>query len=135
VNANLTQSGLLSSPVLASDDRVLILTRIEGPGMSVLEISGDRFDAAEQLYPGGLTAHDGKLKLTQSLSADSRTLFVFDEALGNVVGYWSAGERAAFTQAVPLPGLLAAFTSANCDRLYATVMVDGSLDIVSLSPE
>jgi len=135
VNANLSQSGLLSSPVLAADDRVLILTRIEGPGMKAFKISGEHFDVAEQLDPVGLAARDGKLKLTQSLSADSRTLFVFDEALGHVVGYWSAGARAAFTEPVPLPGLLSAFTSTGCDRLYATLEGEGSLDVVSMSPE
>jgi hypothetical protein len=135
VNANLTQSGLLSSPVLSADDRSLILTRVEGPSMSAFSISGDHFDVADQLDPIALAAHDGKLKLTQSLSADSRTLFVFDEALGQVVGYWSTGTRAAFTQPVPLPGLLTAFTNVGCDRLYATVAMGGSLDVVSLSPQ
>jgi hypothetical protein len=103
--------------------------------MKAFKISGEHFDVVEQLDPVGLAAQDGKLKLTQSLSADSRTLFVFDQALGHVVGYWSAGARAAFTEPVPLPGLLSAFTSVGCDRLYATLSLDGSLDIVSLSPE
>ncbi|HVY30024.1 MAG TPA: hypothetical protein VHB79_25880 [Polyangiaceae bacterium] len=130
VNANLTQSGLLSSPVLAADGKSLLLTRLEGGDSSVFRVRGDHFDDAAALDAVTLGAVDGNHKLTQSLSADARTLFFFDEGTGSAAALWSSTPAAAYTERVELEGLLSAFTNANCGRLYGTREVEGSLDLV-----
>lgn len=130
VNANLTQSGLLSSPVLAADGKSLLLTRLESGDSSVFRVRGDRFDDATALDAVTLGAVDGNHKLTQSLSEDARTLFFFDEGTGNAAALWSSTPAAAYTERVELKGLLSAFSNANCGRLYGTLEVEGSLDLV-----
>lgn len=134
VNANLTQSGLLSSPVLAADGKALLLTRLEGPDSTVFRVRGDHFDDATSLDPVTLGALDGKHKLTQSLSADARTLFFFDESTGYAAALWSTTPAAAYTERAELDELQSAFSNADCGRLYGTLEVDGSLDLVVETP-
>ena len=134
VNLTLGQSGQLSWPVLSADDKTFVFTRLEGSDMTAFRIRGDHFDKAEVLDPVTLGAVDGKHKLTQSLSADERTLFFFDEAVGHVAALGSMNTRAAYIERFELPGLLSAFSNVGCGRLYGTLEVDGSLDLVVETP-
>jgi hypothetical protein len=134
VNANLTQSGLLSSPVLSADGKGLVLTRLESADMTAFWVRGAKLDEATALDAVTLGAVDGKHKLTQSLSADLRTLFFFDEAVGHSAALQSTTPLAAFTERIELSGLLSAFSNSACSRLYGTREVDGSLDVVVETP-
>jgi hypothetical protein len=134
VNANLTQSGELSSPVLLADGKSLLLTRLESGDNTVFLVRGEHFDNAAQQDQATLGAVDGKHKLTQSASADARTLFFFDESTGYAAALWSATPTAAYTERVELADLLSAFSNANCGRLYGTLEVAGSLDLVVETP-
>lgn len=134
VNVGLTQSGLLSSPVLSADGKSLVLTRLESANQTGLRLRGEHFDQVEQLDPVTFGAEGGKHKLSQSLSDDARTLFFFDESTGHAAALGSVTPRAAYTERMELPGLLSAFSSAGCGRLYGTLDVDGSLDLVVETP-
>ncbi|HYQ16104.1 MAG TPA: hypothetical protein VEQ58_10105, partial [Polyangiaceae bacterium] len=60
--------------------------------------------------------------------------FVLDEALGHVVGLWSATPAAELTQAVQLSGLESAFMNEGCSRLYGSRVLATSLDVVIETP-
>jgi hypothetical protein len=134
VNVGLTQSGLLSSPVLARDGQALVLTRLEAADQTGLRLRGQHFDQVEQLDSVTFGAEEGKHKLSQSLSDDARTLFFFDEGTGHAAALGTLTPRAAFTLRADFPDLLSAFTNLGCGRLYGTLEVDGSLDLVVETP-
>lgn len=134
VNLAVTQSGLLSSPVLSRDGESLVLTRLEAADQTGLRLRGSRFDQVEQLDSVTFGAEDGKHKLSQSLSDDARTLFFFDESTGHAAALGTVTPRAAFTLRADFPDLLSAFTNVGCGRLYGTLEVDGSLDLVVETP-
>jgi hypothetical protein len=134
VNVAITQSGLLSSPVLARDGESLVLTRLEAADQTGLRLRGSHFDQVEQLDSVTFGAEDGKHKLSQSLSDDARTLFFFDEGTGHAAALGTVTPRAAFTLRADFPDLLSAFSNVGCGRLYGTLEVDGSLDLVVETP-
>jgi hypothetical protein len=133
VNGVLTMSGVVAWPALSADG-TLVLTRLEGTDQTGFRIRGEKFDDAVRIDSSTFGAVDGKHKLSQSLSSDARTLFFFDEDVGHAAALGSTTPRAAFTLRMELPGLLSAFASEGCERLYGTLEVDGSLDLVVETP-
>jgi hypothetical protein len=122
----------LSSPALSADGLSLYYTAHKGSTSSyVWRAHGAAFEDAVRLYTGSLGAEDGKAKRVVSVSADERTLFVFDEALGYVTGFWSTRKTADFIVAVPFEGFESIFTSQGCARIYGTTEVSGSLAVVA----
>ena len=127
--------GVLSAPVLAASGQSFFYTQRMATTSYVFRARGtSEFSAPEMQDVVTLGATDGKAKLGQSVSADERVIFVFDEALGHAAGLWSATATAAFTELVELPGLESAFTNVACSRLYGTGDVGGSLDVVMQTP-
>lgn len=127
----------LSSPVLAKSDRSLYYVRHIGDESLSFHAVGDTSfrvpDAAEdKVTLGGV---DGTTKRTQSISADERAIFIFDEALGHAVGLWNVAPGAPFTHATQFSGLHSVFTNDDCSRLYGTREVAGALDIVVETPD
>jgi hypothetical protein len=137
LNDNRTFTGeLFSSPVLAaSNEAFFYVGRMATDVYVYLARGKNELGLGRKLDQTTLGAHDGKAKLTQSVSADGRALFVFDEALGHAVGLWSATAAAEFTQPVHFPGLESVFTNLGCSRLYGTGKVDASLDVVVETPK
>lgn len=132
------RSSAIASPVLAPDGS-LFYTHIGASASSVFHAflveGGAFFDVpptSEDVV--ALGGKDGDSKLTQSVSSDARTLFIFDEALGHTVGLWNSAPGAPFVQPVPFSELLSVFSVDGCSRLYATREVSGSLDVVILAP-
>jgi hypothetical protein len=122
--------------VLSANDESFFFTQRLSTDSYVFRARGQgSFEQPKRLDGVTLGAHDGKAKLSQSISADERSLFVFDEALGHVTGLWSASATGAFTQPVDFPGLASVFTNTGCSRLYGTRQVDASLDIVIETPK
>lgn len=122
----------LSSPVLAQSGATAFYTQQAGESSRVY-----RADGAAKLVPRAmpedavtLGSDDGDAKLTLSASADLRTLFVLDEALGHVTGLWNSAVGAPYTQDADFAGLESVFTNESCERLYGTATLGGSLDVV-----
>jgi hypothetical protein len=126
------RGGGLSSPVLSASGSSLYFTQIGSSSSKVFHTQGTTSfaipAAPEDLVTLG--GSEGDFKLTLSISADERTLFFFDEALGHVAGLWNAAPGAPFYDLAAFPGLEGVFTDSSCSRLYATRDGDGSLDIV-----
>lgn len=122
----------LSSPVLSASGTSLYFTQVGASSSTVFHAQGTtKFPVpamSEDLVTLGGT--DGDLRLTLSVSADERTLFFFDEALGHAAGLWSSAPGAPFYELAEFPGLQSVFTGLGCSRLYGTRMVGGSLDVV-----
>lgn len=132
--ARMFSGGELSSPVLSEDGTTFFYV-VRSVGRSdVWRATGDALSERTLLDPVSLGADGDLAKLTLSITADSRTLFLFDEALGHVVGLWSATPAAELTRAVPFADLESAFTNADCSRLYGTRARDGSRDVVMETP-
>lgn len=123
-------------PVLAKDDQSLYFVRQIGDESLAYHAVGDALFAvpemSEDMVTLGGTGDD--LKLTVSVSADERTLFIFDEALDHVSGLWSSAPGAPFTELAEFPGLHSVFSNDACTRLYGTLEVEGAFDIVVLAP-
>lgn len=133
VSENASQlGGGLSSPVLSASGQALYFTQIGSSTSKVFRTQGTtRFaipTTPEDLVTLG--GNDGDFKLTRSVSADERTLFFFDEALGHAAGLWSAAPGSPFYELATFPGLDGVFSDASCSRLYGTLDTGGSLDIV-----
>lgn len=124
--------GGLSSPVLSASGSSLYFTLIGSTSSKVFHTQGTTSFAIPAMPEDLVTlgGRDGDFKLTLSVSADERTLFFFDEALGHAAGLWNAAPGAPFYDLAPFPGLDGVFTASSCSRLYATRDGDGSLDIV-----
>jgi hypothetical protein len=121
--------------VLTADGRSFFYVELGAGRSDVWRADGTPpFSERTKLDPVTLGGDDGETKLTLSISADQRALFVFDAALGSVVGLWSATPASEFTRPVPLTGLESAFTNATCSRLYGTRRVNASLDVVIEKP-
>ena len=133
-DARVFSGGELSSPVLSEDGRTFFYVEHRAGRSDVWRATGAQLDARTKLDAVTLGGDDGMAKLTLSISADQRALFVFDEALGHVVGLWSTTPAAAFTQPVLLPELESAFTNHDCTRLYGTRSSGTSLDVVLATP-
>jgi hypothetical protein len=127
----------LSSPVLALSGATAFFTAIKGSSSRIFRADGEvelvTRDRAED--EDALGSDDEDAKLSVSVAADLRTLFVFDEALGQVTGAWSAAVGTPFTQEVDFPGRTSVFTSADCSRLYGSRTLGDSLDVVVETPE
>jgi hypothetical protein len=130
---NAAQYGaVLSAPVLSASGTSLYFTQLGLSTSRVFHAQGtSNFPVPampEDLVTlGGM---DGDLKLTLSVSADERTLFFFDEALGHAAGLWSVAPGAPFYELARFEGLQSVFTDSSCERLYGTRRVEGSLDVV-----
>jgi hypothetical protein len=134
-DARLFSGGELSSPVLSEDGATFFYVEHRGGRSDVWRAGGSpTFSERTRLDPVIFGGGEGEAKLTLSVSVDERTLFVFDEAVGHAVGWWSATAAAELTRPTPLGGLESAFINAACDRLYGTRMGDASLDIVIERP-
>lgn len=133
-DARTFSGGELSSPVLSEDGRTFFYVEQRGGRSDVWRATGAAFDQRSKLDTVTLGGDEGMAKFTLSVSADERALFVFDEALGHVVGLWSTTPAGAFTQAVSLPDLVSAFVNADCTRLYGTRASGTSLDVVIETP-
>lgn len=135
-NGQVTSGDHFSSPALSADGASFYYTARKGPSVAyVYRAYGAGLSEVDMQDPVTLGTEDGLAKLVVSVSADERTLFVFDEALGHVTGLWSASPAAEFGAAVPFEGFETVVTSLACDRIYGTVEVDGSLDIVTGAPK
>ncbi|HKY39814.1 MAG TPA: hypothetical protein VJN18_27945 [Polyangiaceae bacterium] len=123
-------------PVLAKDDQSLYFVRQTGDESVVYHAVGDAIFAVPEMSEDMVTlgGTGGDLKLTVSVSADERTIFIFDEALDQVSGLWSSAPGAPFTELAQFPGLHSVFTNDDCTRLYGTLEVEGGFDIVLLTP-
>jgi hypothetical protein len=126
----------LSSPVLSASGSSLYFTQVGTSTSKVFHAQGTtQFPVPampEDLVTlGGM---DGDLKLTLSVSADERTLFFFDEALGHAAGLWNAAPGAPFYELARFEGLQSVFTDAGCGQLYGTRTVGDSLDVVLEAP-
>ena len=127
---------LLASPVLAANGTDFFFTQRSANDSYVWLARGTTvFDNAVKQDVVTLGATDGKAKLTVSVAADERALFVFDEALGHASGLWTQTAGTAFTELVQFPGLDSVFTNQGCSRLYGTAEVAGSLDVVIEAPK
>lgn len=127
----------LSSPVLSANGTSLYFTQFGGNASKVFHSHGSAAFAIPTMPEDLVTlgGQDGDFKLTLSVSADERTLFFFDEALGHAAGSWSAAPGAPFYDVAPFPGLTSIFTDADCSHLYGTSDGGGSLDVVLETPE
>jgi hypothetical protein len=136
-DARVTSGDILSWPTLSADGESLYYTARKGPSVAnVWRARGAQlFMDARRQDPVTLGTEDGKAKLVVSVSADERTLFVFDEALGHVTGLWSATPAAEFTGAVQFEGLESVFSNLACDELYGSRRDGGSLDVVAGLPK
>lgn len=122
----------LSSPALSADGASLYYTAHKGNTSTyVWRARGAAFEDTQRLYTETLGGTNGKAKRVVSVAADERTLFVFDEALGYVTGYWTTTTTADFIRAVPFEGFESIFTSQGCARIYGTTEVGGSLAVVA----
>lgn len=122
----------LSSPTLSADGASLYYTAHKGSTSTyVWRARGAAFEDSQRLYTETLGGKDGKAKRVVSVAADERTLFVFDEALGYVTGFWTTTTTADFIVSVPFEGFESIFTSQSCARIYGTTEVSGSLAVVS----
>jgi hypothetical protein len=127
----------LSSPVLSATGTSLFFTRIGGNASKVFHTQGSAAFAIPTMPEDLVTlgGQDGDFKLTLSVSADERTLFFFDEALGHAAGLWSAAPGAPFYDVALFPALSGIFTDADCSHLYGTSDSSGSLDVVVETPK
>jgi hypothetical protein len=127
----------LASPVLSASGTSLYFTQVGASSSKVFHAQGTTLFPVPALPEDLVTlgGMDGDLKLTLSVSADERTLFFFDEALGHAAGLWSAAPGAPFYELAEFEGLQSVFTDAGCERLYGTRMVGGSLDVVLEAPQ
>lgn len=131
-DARVTSGDLLSSPALSADGKTLYYTARKGASVAyVWRARGAQLSETKQQDPVLLGTDDGKAKLVVSVSADERTLFVLDEALGYVTGLWSVTPAAEFSGPVPFEGFETVFVNAACDRIYGTTRIGDSLDIVA----
>jgi hypothetical protein len=131
--ANAVQYGAtLSSPVLSASGTSLYFTQLGPTTSKVFHAQGTTTFPVPAMPEDLVTlgGMDGDLKLTLSVSADERTIFFFDEALGHAAGLWNAAPGAPFYDLARFEGLHSVFTNIGCDRLYATGTVEGSLDVV-----
>ena len=123
--------GEVAGPVLSSDGSTFFFTRLKGGSSNVHRASGSpelfMRDAPEDSAISGSAA---AYKLTQSLSADGRTLFFYDEGEGESAGLWSRAPGAPFVHRAAFPGMKSVFAAAGCARIYGTRELEGSLDIV-----
>jgi hypothetical protein len=135
-NGQITSGDVLSSPALSADGTSFYYTARKGPSVAfVYRAYGAGLSETEMQDPVTLGTEDGQAKLVVSVSADERTLFVLDEALGYVTGLWSATPAAEFSDAVSFEGFDTVVTSLACDRIYGTTEVDGSLGVVMGTPK
>lgn len=135
--ARVTSGDTLSWPTLSADGASLYYTARKGPTVAyVWRVRGAQsFVDAKRQDPVTLGTEDGKAKLVISVSADERTLFVFDEALGHVTGLWSATPAAEFADAVQFEGMLSVFSNEACDHLYGGRLQGDSSDVVAGTPK
>ncbi len=127
-----TAGGSFFAPALSVDEKTLYYTLRQGQSVAnVWRARGESFSERRLQDIVTLGTEDGKAKLVVGVSADERTLFVLDEALGHVTGLWSATPLAEFTGAVQFDGFESVIPSEACDRIYGTTELDGSLDIVT----
>jgi hypothetical protein len=126
----------LAGPVLSQSGATLFFTQIAGSTSQVFRADGQDTLVRREMSEDTVTlgGEEGDAKLTVSVSADLRTLFVFDEALGHVTGLWNSAVGGPYTQATPFTNLESAFASEGCGRLYGTLRVEGSLDVVVETP-
>jgi hypothetical protein len=126
----------LSSPVLSNDDRSLYFVRLTGDASLVYHALGETTFAVPEMSEDMVTlgGHEGDAKLTQSVSADERSLFIHDAALGHVSGLWSSAPGAPFTEPAHFPGFESVFTNHDCTRLYGTRKLEDARDIVVATP-
>lgn len=128
--------GEVAGPVLSSDGGTFFFARLKGGSSNVHRATGSpelvMRDAPEDSVISGSV---GAYKLTQSVSADGRTLFFFDEGEGYSAGLWSSSSGAPFVTRATFPGLESVFAPAGCARLYGTREVEASLDVVIETPE
>lgn len=135
-NGQVTSGDVFSSPALSVDGSSFYYTARKGPSVAyVYRAYGAQLADVEMQDPVTLGTEDGDAKLVVSVSADERTLFVLDEAVGYVTGLWSATPAAEFSGAVPFEGFATVVTSLACDRIYGTIEIEGSLDIVTGTPK
>jgi hypothetical protein len=127
----------LSWPVLAQSGESLYYTALSGDGSVVYHARGKASFAVPLMSEDAATlgGSDGDLKLTVSVSADERIVFVLDEALGHAVGLRSSAPGAPYDTPVAFEGLRGAFTNAGCTRLYGTLDDAGALDVVIQTAE
>ena len=127
----------LAFPVLSASGGSLYFTHVGASTSKVFHAQGTSLFPVPEMPEDSVTlgGMDGDLKLTLSVSADERTLFFFDEALGHAAGLWNAAPGAPFYELALFEGLQSVFTDASCDRLYGTRMVGGSLDVVVEAPQ
>jgi hypothetical protein len=119
----------LTWPVLSKSGESLFYTALIGDSSYVYHAHGQ----ASFAVPAGmgvLGGEGGDLKLTQSVSADERVVYVFDQALGYSVGYRSSAPGAPYYMPVPFEALRGVFTNDGCSRLYGTADDGASLDVV-----
>jgi hypothetical protein len=129
--------GGLSSPVLSASGTSFYFTQLAGNASKVFHTQGTTAFAIPTMPEDLVTlgGEDGDFKLTLSVSADERTLFFFDEALGHAAGLWNSAPGAPFYDEAHFPGLDSVFSDADCSHLYGTSDSDGSLDVVLETPK
>lgn len=122
----------LSSPVLSASGTSLYFTQVGTSSSKVFHAQGTTNFPVPAMPEDLVTlgGMDGELKLTLSISADERSLFFFDEALGHAAGLWNASPGAPFYELAQFEGLESVFTDLGCGQLYGTRMVEGSFDVV-----
>jgi hypothetical protein len=133
--ARVTSGGTFSSPALSPDNRALYYTHRMGSSVAnVWRAGGPQLSESRLQDVVTLGTQDGQAKLVVSVSTDERTLFVLDEALGHVTGLWSAAPGGGLTEAVAFEGFEAVIPNGACDRIYGTMELGGSLDVVTGTP-
>lgn len=134
--ARVTSGGRFSSPVLSADGEALYVTvRMGNTVANVWRATGEGFRERDLQDPATLGTEEGEAKRVVGVAADDRTLFVFDEALGYVTAMWRPTPAAEFSEGLAFEDFQTAIPSAACGRIYGTVEVAGSLDIVVATPK
>jgi WD40-like Beta Propeller Repeat len=134
-DARVNSGDTLSSPVLSADGKTLYYTARKGSAVAnVWRVRGPQLSETKLQDTATLGTQDGQAKLVVGVSADERTLFVMDEALGYVTGLWSVTPAAAFTDVESFEGFETLIPNEACDRIYGTMERDGSLEIVTGTP-
>jgi hypothetical protein len=115
--------GQFSEPVLGADDRSLYYL-LASPGASPV-LFESKWDTPTHAWTGGVDILNSTLDAGAILrwrataaSSDGRTLFFFDEAMGQQRAAWRETPTSPFVQFVNLTGLSEAAPNYLCNTLY-----------------